>query len=110
MQTCGDAHSKESPIANFTNDSPSQRIGSSVFGVKAGSCLIVVALSISVVACNRQQIARRLDFNQDVQPILAGVYKIDGAGNASPDMRVGCRRFLVCPNQIGSALAWRVAL
>ena len=42
-----------------------------MFGVKAGSCLIVVALSISVVACNRQQIARRLDFNQDVQPILA---------------------------------------
>src|SRR5256885_10209330 len=58
-------------MANFTNDSPSQRIGSSVFGVKAGSCLIVVALSISVVASNRQQIARRLDFNQDVQPILA---------------------------------------
>jgi len=56
-----------------------------VFGVKAGSCLIVVALSISVVACNRQQIARRLDFNQDVQPILAS--RCFSCHGPDPEMR-----------------------
>ena len=85
MQTCGDAHSKESPIANFTNDSPSQRIGGSVYGVKAGSCLIVVALSTSVIACNRHEIARRLDFNQDVQPILAS--RCFSCHGPDPEMR-----------------------
>jgi hypothetical protein len=34
--------------------------------------IVIVALAMSVtVGCNRTQIARRLDFNQDVQPILA---------------------------------------
>ena len=56
-----------------------------MFGVKAGSCLIVVALSISVVACNRQQIARRLDFNQDVQPILAS--RCFSCHGPDPEMR-----------------------
>jgi hypothetical protein len=72
-------------LANFTNDSPSQGIGSSVYGVKAGSCLIVVALSIGVVACNRHEIARRLDFNQDVQPILAS--RCFSCHGPDPEMR-----------------------
>src|SRR5947207_6487992 len=53
--------------------------------LKAGSCLIVVAFSISVVACNRQQIARRLDFNQDVQPILAS--RCFSCHGPDPEMR-----------------------
>jgi hypothetical protein len=56
-----------------------------VYGVKAGSCLIVVALSISVVACNRREIARRLDFNQDVQPILAS--RCFSCHGPDPEMR-----------------------
>jgi hypothetical protein len=53
--------------------------------VKAGSCLIIVALSISVVACNRHEIARRLDFNQDVQPILAS--RCFSCHGPDPEMR-----------------------
>jgi hypothetical protein len=56
-----------------------------VFGVKAGSCLIVVALSISLVACNRHEIVRRLDFNQDVQPILAS--RCFSCHGPDPEMR-----------------------
>jgi len=56
-----------------------------VYGVKAGSCLIVVALSISVVACNGHEIARRLDFNQDVQPILAS--RCFSCHGPDPEMR-----------------------
>ena len=41
---------------------------------------------------------------------LAGVYKIRPVGSASLDMRMGWRQFLVCPNRLGSALSWRVAL
>src|SRR5580658_3149939 len=76
---------KEYVETNFTNDSPSQRIGSSVYGVKAGSCLVVMALSIGVVACNRHEIARRLDFNQDVQPILAS--RCFSCHGPDPEMR-----------------------
>jgi hypothetical protein len=41
---------------------------------------------------------------------LARVYKIRPVGSASLDMRMGWRQFLVCPNRLGSALSWRVAL
>jgi hypothetical protein len=53
--------------------------------VKAGFCLIAVALSLGVVACNRQQVARRLDFNQDVQPILAS--RCFSCHGPDPEMR-----------------------
>jgi Protein of unknown function (DUF1553)/Protein of unknown function (DUF1549)/Planctomycete cytochrome C/Concanavalin A-like lectin/glucanases superfamily len=56
-----------------------------VYGVKAGSCLVVMALSTSVVACNRHEIARRLDFNQDVQPILAS--RCFSCHGPDPEMR-----------------------
>ena len=56
-----------------------------MYGVKAGSCLVVMALSTSVVACNRHEIARRLDFNQDVQPILAS--RCFSCHGPDPEMR-----------------------
>jgi hypothetical protein len=53
--------------------------------MKAGFSLIAVALSMGGVACNRQQIARRLDFNQDVQPILAS--RCFSCHGPDPEMR-----------------------
>jgi hypothetical protein len=35
-----------------------------------GFRLFILAFAMSGVGCNRTQVARRLDFNQDVQPIL----------------------------------------
>ncbi len=51
-----------------------------------GFRLVVVALAIGVsVGCNRSQIARNIDFNQDVQPILASrFYSCHGP---DPEMR-----------------------
>src|SRR4029077_6175889 len=47
---------------------------------------VVVALAMSVaVGCNRAQIARRLDFNQDVQPILAS--RCFSCHGPDPEMR-----------------------
>ena len=51
----------------------------------SGFCLVVVALAMSGVGCNRTQIARRLDFNQDVQPILAS--RCFSCHGPDPEMR-----------------------
>jgi Protein of unknown function (DUF1553)/Protein of unknown function (DUF1549)/Planctomycete cytochrome C/Concanavalin A-like lectin/glucanases superfamily len=48
-------------------------------------CLVVVVLAMSVVACNRAHISRRLDFNQDVQPILAS--RCFSCHGPDPEMR-----------------------
>jgi hypothetical protein len=61
------------------------KIGNSISSPKACFHLLAVALSMSVVACNRQQIARRLDFNQDVQPILAS--RCFSCHGPDPEMR-----------------------
>src|SRR5437773_1660619 len=50
-----------------------------------GFCLVVVALAMSVVACNRAHTVRRLDFNQDVQPILAS--RCFSCHGPDPEMR-----------------------
>jgi len=47
--------------------------------------LFILALMISGVACNRTQITRRLDFNQDVQPILAS--RCFSCHGPDPEMR-----------------------
>ena len=61
------------------------KIGKSVTSPKACFLLVAVALSMSVVACGRQQIARHLDFNQDVQPILAS--RCFSCHGPDPEMR-----------------------
>jgi hypothetical protein len=61
------------------------KIGKGISSPKACFRLVAVALSMSVVACNRQQIARRLDFNQDVQPILAS--RCFSCHGPDPEMR-----------------------
>src|SRR5690349_8370338 len=47
--------------------------------------LFILTLAISGVGCNRAQIARRLDFNQDVQPILAS--RCFSCHGPDPEMR-----------------------
>lgn len=61
------------------------KIGISISRPKAFFRLAVVALSMGVVACNRHEIARRLDFNQDVQPILAS--RCFSCHGPDPEMR-----------------------
>ena len=61
------------------------KIGKSISRPKACFRLVAVALSMSVVACNHHQIARRLDFNQDVQPILAS--RCFSCHGPDPEMR-----------------------
>src|SRR3954463_6630673 len=51
-----------------------------------GFRLFILALAMSIaVGCNRAQIARRLDFNQDVQPILAN--RCFSCHGPDPEMR-----------------------
>jgi hypothetical protein len=47
--------------------------------------LVILALAMSGVGCNRAQISRRLDFNQDVQPILAS--RCFSCHGPDPEMR-----------------------
>jgi hypothetical protein len=60
-------------------------VGDSSRLVRFGFGLVVVALAMSVAGCNRAHIARRLDFNQDVQPILAS--RCFSCHGPDPEMR-----------------------
>ena len=62
-----------------------QAVRDSSKAARFGFCLFVVVLAISAVACNRTHIARRLDFNQDVQPILAS--RCFSCHGPDPEMR-----------------------
>src|SRR3954468_8873655 len=52
---------------------------------RLGFSLLILAFAMSGVACNRAHISRRLDFNQDVQPILAS--RCFACHGPDPEMR-----------------------
>ena len=60
-------------------------VGDSSRLVRFGFRLVVVALAMSVAGCNQPNIGRRLDFNQDVQPILAS--RCFSCHGPDPEMR-----------------------
>ena len=62
-----------------------QAVSDSSNAARFSFCLVVVVLAMSVVACNRAHTARRLDFNQDVQPILAS--RCFSCHGPDPEMR-----------------------
>jgi hypothetical protein len=53
--------------------------------LRLGFSFLILAFAMSNVACNRAQIVRRLDFNQDVQPILAS--RCFACHGPDPEMR-----------------------
>src|SRR5438270_8158371 len=53
--------------------------------LRLGFSFLILAFAMSGVACNRTQISRRLDFNQDVQPILAS--RCFACHGPDPEMR-----------------------
>ena len=68
--------------ANFRFCRSSQQV---VRDTRARFGLFILALAMSGAGCNRVQIARRLDFNQDVQPILAS--RCFSCHGPDPEMR-----------------------